>query len=128
MKKLATIVSMACVSVFFGVAVIHAAQQRNWSTTNGGVWNTPNDSTVGINQFLVIGDTNTAGPTVSAVSQPALQSQTLAQIQASTASYVGQIAFCSNCVNSAIVVATGTTAGSQWVSAFSTGTAFSAAK
>lgn len=103
-------------SLFLVIAGIsYAANQYNWGTSNGNSWQTPNDATVLPNQFIVVGATDSVNPIIKAVSEPALYSQTVSQITTSTASFTGEIVFCSDCVASPICVSTGSTNANQWV-------------
>lgn len=104
MKKSLLFAAAIVVGLLSGV---YAGQ--NWSTSTGGAWNTPNDTTVVPNQFIVIGSTTGAQPVVKAVDNPAINSLTLAQIKASTPTSTGQLYFCADCVNSPLCISTSTT-------------------
>ena len=57
------------------------------------------------------------------VTGPAIQSLTKAQLQALTPSTTGQMEYCSNCVQTTVVVSSGSTAAGQWEGLISTTTA-----
>ena len=116
-RYLASIVAVACLS-----AVAFAGSQYNWGTSFGGAWQTPDDTTTTIGQPIQVG----GGAATARAGGDALTlySRTLAQILVLTPETTGQILFCSNCINTAIVVSTGSTAPGQWAGVFnSTGTA-----
>lgn len=81
---------------------------QNWSTSTGGSWNTPDDTSVTPNQFLVIGSTSNVQPNVKAVTNPAITATTLATVKNSTPSAAGQLYYCSDCVGSPLCISTST--------------------
>lgn len=91
---------------------LYAGTQYNWGTSTGGSWITPDDTAVKPGSFVVA--TSSVPPVLTTTGQPWLQSQTIAQINASTAVFTGQIVFCSDCVQSKVCIATGTAGASQW--------------
>jgi hypothetical protein len=113
---------LASVAVVLALAgVSYAGSQYNWGTSFGGAWQTPDDTATTIGQPVQIG----GGSAVARAGGDALTlySRTLAQILVLTPETTGQILYCSNCVNTAVVVSTGSTAPGQWAGVFnSTGT------
>lgn len=113
MKKL----MLAAVGILFLAGSVHAANQYNWGTSTGGAWSTPDDTTATVGQVLQIG--TAGGATVKAGGAPlSLYPQTKAQLLALTPGTTGQIAYCSDCTNTFVVVATGTASGLQWMGVF----------
>ncbi len=116
MKKL---LMFAVVALFGLTSLVIAGTQRNWGTSTGGSWNTPDDTNVLPGQVLIIGSTTTT-PTVltSTTSAVGLGGQTLAQINQSTPSATGQILYCSDCTQTPLVISTGTTTRGSWAGVF----------
>lgn len=101
MKKYMLFVLLASIG-----AISYAATQYNWGTSTGGSWITPDETATTPNAFVVV--TSTVPPVMVATGQPWLQSRTITQINAATATAVGQLVFCSNCITSPICISTGT--------------------
>lgn len=108
--------------IFAGFAILallgvsYAANQYNWGTSTGGGWSTPDDTATSAGQILQIGASG--GAVVVAGGAPAsVWPRTLAQILALTPGTTGQIAACTNCTNTMLVISTGVGAG-QWAGVF----------
>lgn len=145
MKKLAVGVGLFVAMVGFCFlnsrpALADGNQGVNWSTPWGGSWMTP--GTCGANNNVlqvsgsnctVVASTNvtvagtltaTSGTVTVSSAAVGLIPQSLTQVQTSTPSFVGQLVFCQNCVNSLLCISSTTAspgAGNDWVSV-STGT------
>jgi hypothetical protein len=132
MKKLYTLVA-AFMLVGGIVFTVSAGGQYNWGTSTGANWGTPDDTTIQLGQALVV-TSSVPFPSVGTSSTTALGlgSFTLAQLNAATPRFLGQIAYCSNCTNTMLVVSTGVSTAGSWASVYiatgSGGTSLSPAK
>lgn len=110
MKKLYTFAAILAVLGIFVIAKAKAGTQYNWGTSTGANWLTPDDTQVQLGQGLVIVSSQPyPGVGTSSTTAMGIASFTLTQIQQSTPTFNGQIAFCNNCSNTVMVVSTGTT-------------------
>ena len=114
MKKVMFAVSY----IVLAAGLAYAGTQYNWGTSNGASWVTPDDTTVQLGQALVV-TSSVPYPTVGTSSNTAMgiMSKTTAQLKAYTPTFVGQIAYCSDCTNTILVVSTGTSIDS-WAAVF----------
>lgn len=110
--KLSSKIVMIALGIFALGTLVYAG--NNWSTSTGGAWQTPDDTTAVENSFLVVGS-SAVYPTVKVIRQPVVQGQTIAQINVSTAIASGQLVFCSDCVASRLCISTGSANFQQWV-------------
>lgn len=107
---------IAAIFGVFAIVSVYAGTQYNWGTSTGQNWVTPDDTALTPNTFLVIqSTTGNIAPTVTTTGQPWLQSRTIAQINVTTATAVGQLVFCSNCTQSAVCISSGAVNFAQWV-------------
>lgn len=108
---------IAGIFLIIGAVYVYAANQYNWGTSTGGAWSTPDDTATTVGQPLQIG---ASGGAVAQAGGAALSMwpRTLAQLNALTPSTTGQIAFCSNCNTTSLVISSGTSVGA-WVAASS---------
>lgn len=110
---------------FVCIKKLHAAIQYNWGTSTGGSYQTPDDTTNKTNQFLQIG---AGSQVIVANSTPTINATTLAVVNASTPTSVGQFVFILDAVSSSLCVST-TTLGSpnggtvSWIAAISSAAA-----
>jgi len=103
--------ALAFVLVAFGV--VYAGNQWNWGTSTGGAWSTPDDTTATVGQPIQVGASG--GAQVVAGGAPlSIWPRTLAQLTVLTPGTTGQIAYCSNCTQTPLVISSGTTVGA-WV-------------
>lgn len=104
------------VGFLFIAGIVYAGNQYNWGTSTGGAWSTPDDTVTTVGQPLQIGASG--GAVAIAGGAPlSIWPRTLAQIQVLTPGTTGQIAFCSNCTNTPLVISTGVASGS-WAGVF----------
>lgn len=143
--SLALIVGLI-IGAFVYKAYATTGTQYNWGTSLGGSWVTPDDTAVMTNQVLQIGSNSSTGyPSVIAstnvtilgtlnvtststftssitvrgsISLPPATGLTIAQLSALTPTTTGQIVFCTNCVNTLLVISTGSTTAGQWAGVF----------
>lgn len=116
MKKLAL---FAGVFMLSGLAIIAmAGTQYDWANGNGGKFITPDPTNIQVGQALLIGSTIYPEVRPSSTTALGIASFTLAQLNASIPTIAGQIAYCSNCTNTILVVSSGTTTAGSWQGVF----------
>lgn len=105
----------ALILVAFILGVVGVQAGVNWSTSSGGAWYTPNDTTATVGQPVLVGS---GGGAVLITGAPlSVYPRTLAQLKALTPDTTGQIAFCTDCTNSFLVISSAVARGS-WMSVF----------
>ena len=103
MKKIIVVVSyISYIALSLGLA--YAGTQYNWANGNGGAFITPDPTTMQLGQALVVGSTIYPEIRVSSNNAVGLMVKTIAQLKAYTPTSVGQLAYCSDCVNTPVVV------------------------
>ncbi len=114
MKKSLLVAVVALALGFIGHELYSSAgNQYNWGTQYGGAWSTPNDAVTTVGQVIQIGPSG--GAVAVAGGYPtSVFPRTLAQLNALTPGTTGQIAFCSDCTYTKLVISSGTGTGA-WV-------------